>query len=128
MKKLYPLSFARDDNVTFLKNSIEISGEIILRAFVVAAIVYSFVRGCLVAMTYLRWAELMLRLWNGVLKRRHAYGVIYLFQYAKNIALTSKYSVQLCRLFTENKNNTRCLCNEGFHPTYPPALRYTFVQ
>lgn len=47
MNKLYTLSVARDGKVTcnyvtFLKYSIDISLEMILRAFVVAAIIYIF--------------------------------------------------------------------------------------
>lgn len=67
MKKLYPLSFARDDNVTCLKNSIEISGEIILRAFVEAAIVYSFLSEA---------ASLLWRTYGGR-SLCHGYGTVY---------------------------------------------------
>ena len=42
MKKLYPLSFARDETTTLLKNSIETSAGIMSSTFAEAAIVYFF--------------------------------------------------------------------------------------
>lgn len=93
MKKLYPLSFARDDNVTCLKNSIEISGEIILRAFVEAAIVYSFLSEA---------ASLLWRIYGGR-SLCHGYGKVYWYWAIKGLYSCLNFQAESCFNFLSRK-------------------------